>query len=63
MGAEQPYLYNPVVREDVNRPYTNFDPKAVSRASFAPNPPRPKKDGPLVSFNQHPEYISHRELL
>jgi hypothetical protein len=55
MGAEQPYLYDPVIREDINRPYTNFDPKAVSRASFAPNPPKQKKDGPLVSFNQHPE--------
>jgi hypothetical protein len=64
MGAkyEQPFLYDPV-RDDSNRPYTNFDPRAVSHASLTPNPPRPKQERPLVAFNQHPEYIHQSRSL
>ncbi|PQE29109.1 P-loop containing nucleoside triphosphate hydrolase protein [Rutstroemia sp. NJR-2017a BBW] len=50
MGINPPFLYDPV-RTDYS-----FDPKAVSRASLSPPAPRPKRpDGPLVSFNQHPD--------
>lgn len=50
MGGNQPYMYENV---KTNAP---FDPKAVSRASFQVKPQRQKQDGPLVSFNAHPEY-------
>ena len=56
MGAEAPFLYD-AVKSDSSRPYSAFDPKAVSRASLTPKPPRPKSEGPLISFNQHPEYV------
>lgn len=32
-----------------------FDPKAVTRASWEPKPKKEKQEGPLVSFNRHPE--------
>ena len=57
MGVQQPFLYD-AVKTDSRSPYSDFDPKAVSRASLTPKAPRPKQDGPLVSFNQHPEYVS-----
>jgi hypothetical protein len=56
MGVEPPFLYD-AVKADSRNPHTEFDPKAVSRASFTPKAPRPKQDGPLISFNQHPEYV------
>lgn len=49
MGTQPPFLY-----EDVRSSKT-FDPRAVSRASLQPKPLRPKQDGPLISFNAHPE--------
>ncbi|KAL3418355.1 hypothetical protein PVAG01_10071 [Phlyctema vagabunda] len=54
MGVEPPFLYDPTPR-DTRRPYSTFDPKAVSRASLSPRAPRPKQEGPLISFNQHPD--------
>jgi hypothetical protein len=56
MGFDQPFLYD-AVKHDNSLPYNSFDPKAVSRASLTPKPPRPKHEGPLISFNQHPEYV------
>ncbi|KAG9249328.1 hypothetical protein BJ878DRAFT_579589 [Calycina marina] len=56
MGLEPPFLYNPVkTGEGPRNPYHSFDPKAVSRTSLQPKAPRPKQNGPLVSFNQHPD--------
>ena len=63
MGAEPPFLYDPPSK------YTfagvsdrGFNPKAVSQAAWAPKPPKPKPDGPLINsreFNRHPDsYIS-----
>ncbi|TAQ91003.1 hypothetical protein B7494_g594 [Chlorociboria aeruginascens] len=49
MGVEPPFLYDPVRNE------SSFDPKAVSRASLTPKPRRVKQEGPLISFNQHPD--------
>lgn len=56
MREQPPFLYDPV-KQDVSRPYNDFDPKAVTRASRTPKPPKPKQEGPLISFNQHPEYV------
>jgi hypothetical protein len=55
MGIEPPFLYDPVKTGGINATYSDFDPKAVTRAANTPRAPRPKRDGPLVSFNQHPE--------
>lgn len=51
-------MYDAVPKETSQRPYSSFDPKAVSRASLAPKAPRPKQEGPLISFNQHPEFVN-----
>ena len=55
-GANQPFLYN-ADGNDWRVPATTFDPKAVTRASWEAKPPKPKPNGPLVSFNRHPEYV------
>jgi hypothetical protein len=55
MGVQPPFLYDPV-KQDSSRPYRDFDPRAVTRASLTPKAPKPKHEGPLISFNQHPEY-------
>lgn len=54
MPVQPPFLYDPV-KQDPSRPFNDFDPKAVTRASRTPKPPKPKHEGPLISFNQHPE--------
>lgn len=60
-GHQQPYMYTPTTYDDVGNypssPSKPFDPKAVTRASWEPTPPKPKHEGPLVSFNQHPESV------
>ncbi|KAH9887822.1 hypothetical protein F4778DRAFT_756325 [Xylariomycetidae sp. FL2044] len=58
MGAQQaPYMYDAVSRDSWTLPEKEFDPKAVTRASWEPQPrkKKSKQDGPLVSFNRHPE--------
>ena len=57
MGSQPPFLYNVVNPESPRNPYNSFDPKAVSRASLTPKAPRTKQNGPLISFNKHPEYV------
>ncbi|KAI1186228.1 hypothetical protein F5B17DRAFT_369279 [Nemania serpens] len=54
MGVQQPYMYDSA-RRDSNLPEKEFDPKAVTRASWEVKPKKPKKNGPLVSFNRHPD--------
>ncbi|KAK3688432.1 hypothetical protein B0T22DRAFT_406849 [Podospora appendiculata] len=54
-GSEQPFTYAAVRLDDSRFPAAKFDPKAVTRASYEPKPQRPKRDGPLVSFNRHPD--------
>lgn len=57
-GTSQPFLYDydPVRYSTDNRlPPKLFDPKAITRASFDKPKPKPKPDGPLVSFNVHPD--------
>jgi hypothetical protein len=55
MGAHQPFMYDAIKTEGHGSPYHEFDPKRISRESMAPKPQPVKKEGPLVSFNQHPE--------
>lgn len=57
MGASQPYMYSATPSfEDSRFPSSPFDPKAITRASYEQrSPPKPKREGPLVSFNRHPE--------
>jgi len=58
MGAQQPFMYQPVENQNERLPYKAFDPKAVTRASMQPRPQKKKKqEGPLISFNRHPEYV------
>ncbi|KAK3944798.1 hypothetical protein QBC46DRAFT_278791 [Diplogelasinospora grovesii] len=52
--APPPYMYS-AVKNDERFPQKPFDPKAVTRASYERKPPKPKQEGPLVSFNRHPD--------
>ncbi|KAJ0115394.1 hypothetical protein J7T55_012673 [Diaporthe amygdali] len=55
-GGNQPYMYDKFDRFDDDRfPTSSFDPKAVTRASWEPKPVKSKHEGPLVSFNRHPD--------
>ncbi|KAI1639858.1 hypothetical protein F4809DRAFT_48543 [Biscogniauxia mediterranea] len=54
MGFDQPFMYDSP-RGDSRSPERKFDPKAITRASWEPVPKKPKKNGPLVSFNRHPD--------
>lgn len=56
MGAPRPFPYEAARFDDSHLPASTFDPKAVTRASWEPKPPKPKQDGPLISFNRRPEY-------
>jgi hypothetical protein len=56
MGTQPPYMYDSVHRDSF-LPQKEFDPKAVTRASWEVKPKKPKKKGPLVSFGRHPEYV------
>ncbi|KAI1849948.1 hypothetical protein JX266_004327 [Neoarthrinium moseri] len=54
--VQQPYLYDPDRSDPRFSPTKPFDPKAITRASWESKPSTPKKkDGPLMSFNQHPD--------
>ncbi|PSR78021.1 hypothetical protein BD289DRAFT_444509 [Coniella lustricola] len=57
MGAQQPYMYAAAASygDDGRFPFKPFDPKAVTRASYDYQPPKPKHEGPLLSFNRHPD--------
>jgi len=55
-GVNQPFLYESE-KLDSRFPEAPFDPKAVTRASWEPKPRKPKQNGPLISFNRHPEYV------
>ncbi|KAI6589227.1 hypothetical protein MCOR06_005545 [Pyricularia oryzae] len=62
-SVQRPFLYDQEKYDDARFPPTTFDPKAVTRASWEVKPPRPKQEGPLVKFNQHPDaqaVLSHR---
>lgn len=52
---EPPFLYDPPSLYPKSAQVADFNPKAVTLNSWAPRPQKPKKDGPLVNFNQHPD--------
>ncbi|KAI5206390.1 hypothetical protein E4T39_02403 [Aureobasidium subglaciale] len=59
VGITPPYLFTPVNQQDRD-PCYNFDPKAVTRASYysiasSTSTPKPKQQGPLIDFNRHPD--------
>ncbi|RMZ70061.1 P-loop containing nucleoside triphosphate hydrolase [Pyrenophora seminiperda CCB06] len=54
-GRWQPYMYADSMA-DTDPTQSKFDPKAITRASrMPPSPPKKKKEGPLIDFNQHPD--------
>ncbi|KAK0904221.1 hypothetical protein LTR02_007149 [Friedmanniomyces endolithicus] len=70
VDSQMPYLYDGPKQRPISFPYSqqpqfqtptdNFNPKAVTQASYArlsqqSLPPKPKKEGPLIDFNQHPD--------
>lgn len=59
MGAsDSPYIYDPPAQRKVAYPYSDFNPKAYTEASYArsvASQPRPKQEGPLINFNRHPD--------
>ncbi|CEI65770.1 hypothetical protein FVEN_g7551 [Fusarium venenatum] len=52
--SQAPFLYS-AVQNDSRFPEPKFDPKAVTRASWTAPKPRKKQNGPLVSFDTHPD--------
>ncbi|KAF1345087.1 hypothetical protein BDV97DRAFT_302614, partial [Delphinella strobiligena] len=52
-----PHLYQaPTHQSQANSPTYDFDPKAVTRASWtAVTEPKPKQNGPYLNFNRHPD--------
>ncbi|WPG97309.1 Hypothetical protein R9X50_00008300 [Acrodontium crateriforme] len=56
---EPPYMYDNISSRRVAYPYSNFNPKAVTQASYASlassQMPPVKREGPLINFNQHPD--------
>lgn len=62
MGVEPPFLYDHPSKYTFNGPTDNgFNPKAATIASWTPAQPKPKpkRDGPLIEFNKHPDSVSH----
>ncbi|ROW08026.1 hypothetical protein VPNG_06029 [Cytospora leucostoma] len=56
MGAQQPFIYSAARLDDARFPATSFDPKAITRSSWEPQPRIPKREeGPLVAFGRHPD--------
>lgn len=55
-GSEQPYMYTP---QRTVYPYSQFNPKAATQAAHKSledeKKEKPKQDGPLINFNQHPD--------
>jgi hypothetical protein len=57
-GVEPPFLYDHPSRYSFNGPTEKgFNPKAATVASWTPPVPKPKKDGPLIEFNKHPDSV------
>lgn len=59
MGAEAPYLYDAPSHRPVAYPYSDFNPRAATQASYeasiAASRPKQKQEGPLINFNRHPD--------
>jgi hypothetical protein len=58
MGVQPPFLYEPPSRYSFAGPTDRgFNPKAATHASWAPPTPAPKRNGPLIDFNKHPDSV------
>lgn len=58
MGVEPPFIYDKPSTYTFDGPTSRgFNPKAVTQASWAPKASKAKQDGPLVSFNRHPDSV------
>lgn len=58
MGVEPPFIYDKPSAYTFDGPTgRGFNPKAATQASWSPKQPKPKQDGPLVSFNRHPDAV------
>lgn len=56
MGVVPPYSYNTPSRQRPTDPCYDFDPKAVTRASWSTIvTEKPKQTGPFINFNKHPD--------
>ncbi len=59
MGVDpQPFIYDRPNSWNFAGPTDRgFNPKAVTQASWTAKPATPKKDGPLIEFNKHPDSV------
>ena len=59
MGFEgQPFIYDRPNSWNFAGPTDRgFNPKAATQASWTQKPTTPKKDGPLIDFNKHPDSV------
>ncbi|KIV98181.1 hypothetical protein PV10_01859 [Exophiala mesophila] len=57
MGVEPPFIYDRPSTYTFGGPTSQpFNPKSATHASWQPKPNRtPKRDGPLIDFNKHPD--------
>ena len=59
MGIEPPFLYDHPSKYTFGAPSEkSFNPRAVTQASWAPKPTKPKQNGPLINakeFERHPD--------
>ncbi|KAG5289254.1 hypothetical protein I7I48_08531 [Histoplasma ohiense] len=53
--VEPPFMYDPPSSNRFSGISDKFDPKSVTRESWAPREPRMEIKGPLVNFNTHPD--------
>lgn len=58
-SSDPPYLYDRPASRPVSYPYSQYDPKAISRVSWqqsmTSSRPQSSQAGPLVDFNRHPD--------
>ncbi len=58
MGVEPPFVYDrPSTYSFAGPTNRGFNPRAATQASYTPKPRTPKKDGPLINFNKHPDSV------
>jgi len=56
-----PFLYDPPSSQRISYPYSDFQPKAVTEASYqrlsqqTSRTASARPDGPLINFNKHPD--------
>ena len=65
MAANPPFIYDRPSAYSFNGPTDrDFNPRAVTQASWVP-PARqtPKKDGPLINLNRHPDSVSKDNMV